>query len=130
MKTKYFPLQNALIAFLLLVSVSLITGCAAMSKMQRRESKDARACMGAIYNAVKFYRQDYSCDPSSVEELIEKDYLALDKTSAKRWSFHFIGSNPIVMIEAESTTEMPGGAGHIIIFDVQTGEFLGYGCED
>jgi len=36
-------------------------------------------------------------------------------------------SNPIRQIEATSTDKMKGGAGHVILFDIQTGRFTGYG---
>ena len=127
--TNYTTTRIARTAVSFLVLISFIAGCASISKMQRDQAADARACIGAIYNSVRFYQQDFGYDPSSVEELVEKDYLAFDDTSAKQWKFSFIGSNPIVMIEAVSTSEMSGGAGHIILFDTQSGKFHGYGCD-
>lgn len=128
--TDYTATTYAKIAVVFLILTSLITGCASINKVQYSQSKDARACIGAIYNAVKFYRQDFGCDPASVEELIKKEYLALDESSARQWKFNLIGSNPIFMIEAVSTHEMTGGAGHIVLFDIQSAKFHGYGCDN
>ena len=95
--------------------------------VQGSRASDAQASIGAIYNATKMHRQDFGEEPKSVEELIEQQYLELDEITAKEWTFHLIGSNPITIIEAVSTSEMKGGAGHVIIFDIQTGRFMGYG---
>jgi len=94
------------------------------------EASAASETIGAIYNAVKMYRQDLGEDPSSVEELLDLHYLEIDEEIQRQWNFTLIGSNPITQIEAVSTFDMPGGRGHQIIFDVETGRFSGYGMSD
>ncbi len=95
--------------------------------IQGSRASDAQASIGAIYNAKKMYIQDYGDEPKSVEELVELGYLALDQETSQQWVFSFVGQNPITAIEAVSTGKMRGGAGHVILFDIQTGRFMGYG---
>jgi len=79
-----------------------------------------------IETASIMYHQDNGEDPSSVEELIEEGYLVIDENHLRQWTFSLIGS-PIVQIEAVSTAEMPGGAGHVVLYDLATRSFNGYG---
>lgn len=95
--------------------------------VQGSRAADAQASIGAIYNAKKMYFQDNFEEPKSVKELVELGYLALDEETAKQWRFSFIGSDPITQIEAVSTSKMKGGPGHVVLFDIQTGRFMGYG---
>jgi len=73
------------------------------------EAIQARNTILRIYDAVLSYHNDYGEDPSSVEELLELAYLEIEQTILEQWSFTLIGENPIVMIEAVSTAQMPGG---------------------
>lgn len=90
------------------------------------EALDARATLLAIYDAALQFRQDHGEDPYSVEQLEQEHYLVIEEEVAMRWTFQLIGSNPIYYIEASSTAVMQGGAGHVIVYDVQSGDFEGY----
>ena len=90
-----------------------------------RQVNWAAVNIGAIYNAVKMYRQDYGEDPSSVEELLELAYLEIAPPVRLWWEFEFTGSNPITAISAVSTGQMALGAGKCISFNTQTGMFEG-----
>ena len=91
------------------------------------EATAARNAITAIYNASLLYRQINGEDPHSVSEMWEMGYLEFEETLIRQWSFTLIGSNPITQFEAVSTDEMPGGAGHLVLFDVETQRFSGYG---
>ena len=80
-----------------------------------------------IYAAVQIYHNDFGYDPESVEQLLEMEYLGIEQTVLEQWSFYLIGANPVMQIEAISTAQMPGGAGHTILFDIWTNQFVGYG---
>ncbi|MDP8239770.1 MAG: hypothetical protein P9X24_11835, partial [Candidatus Hatepunaea meridiana] len=66
-------------------------------------------------------------DAGSIQQLIETEYLKLPEDLSEKWNFSLIGRNPIRQIEATSTDKMKGGAGHVILFDLKTGRFTGYG---
>ncbi len=83
--------------------------------------------IGEIISAAGRYHIDEGDDPSSVEELIEEGYLIIDEGIERRWSFTLIGSNPITQLEAVSTRDHWSiGAGHVVLFDVESGQFSGY----
>jgi len=97
-----------------------------------QEPAQVQEALGAIYNAVRMYRQDFGEDPASVEELLELEYLTIPAYLLRKWTFNLIGANPISQIEAVSTDEMIDGGGHVILFDVWSGLFSGFRipCEE
>jgi hypothetical protein len=94
------------------------------------EAFEAKTTIYKIVVAIMEYESDFGRLPRSFEVLLENTHLVIEQELMRQWSFIFIGGNPIVQIEAVSTSFMPGGPGHVIILDIQTGEFVGYGDED
>jgi len=74
--------------------------------------------LDSIYRASVRYRVDHSNDPTSVEELTELSYIRLPDDMMCEWTFTLIGNNPIGQIEAVSTVNMPEGAGHVALLNV------------
>jgi type II secretion system protein G len=122
-----FTLIEVLVVVVIVAILAAISVPIYIQYVQGARASDAQATIGAVYNSVKMYRQDFGEDPTSVEELQELEYLEIDEGTLRQWSFTLIGSNPITQIEAVSTAEMKGGAGHVVLFDVETGRFTGYG---
>jgi prepilin-type N-terminal cleavage/methylation domain-containing protein len=122
-----FTLIEVLVVVVIVAILAAISVPIYIQYVQGARASDAQATVGAIYNAVKMFRQDYGEDPSSVEELQEQEYLEIDEGTLRQWTFTLIGANPVTQIEAVSTAEMKGGAGHVVLFDVVTGRFTGYG---
>ena len=136
-------LQKTLINTLILSAVCLLVIGCSRCFVKCDETTDAQASIKPVYqqsnvseiqhvlkvihNAAIYYTQDYGEDPASVEQLEKMDYLLIDEDTKKRWRFSLIGSNPIWQIEAVSTSEMKGGPGHVVLYDVQSGKFTGYG---
>jgi len=88
----------------------------------------AQSTIVEIFAAILGYNMYYGEDPRSVEELIEEGYIEIDEEILAEWSFTLIGANPIVQIEAVSTAEMRGGMGWVVLFDVETMCFYGFGA--
>lgn len=122
-----FTLIEVLVVVVIVAILAAISVPIYIQYVQGARASDAQASIGAIYNSVKMYRQDYGEDPSSVEELQELEYLTIDEGTERQWTFSLIGSNPVTQIEGISTAEMKGGAGHVVLYDIQTGRFSGYG---
>ena len=122
-----FTLIEVLVVVVIVAILAAISVPIYIQYVQGARASDAQATIGAIYNSVKMYLQDYGEDPTSVEELEELEYLELDEGTVRQWSFTLIGANPVSQIEGISTSEMKGGAGHVVLFDVETGKFTGYG---
>jgi type II secretion system protein G len=122
-----FTLIEVLVVVVIVAILAAISVPIYIQYVQGARASDAQATIGAIYNAVKMFRQDFGEDPTSVEELQELEYLEIDEGTLRQWTFSLIGQDPLTQIEAVSTAEMKGGAGHVVLFDVQTGRFTGYG---
>lgn len=122
-----FTLIEVLVVVVIVAILAAISVPIYIQYVQGARASDAQATIGAIYNSVKMYRQDFGLDPGTVEELEEMEYLEIDEGTFRQWSFSLIGSDPITQIEGISTAEMKGGAGHVVLFDVQSGRFTGYG---
>ncbi len=88
----------------------------------------AQSTILEILEAIWMYNSNNGVDPSSVEELIEEDYIEIDEEILAQWSFTLIGANPIAQIESVSTAEMKGGAGRVVLFDIGWGRFTGFGA--
>lgn len=122
-----FTLIEVLVVVVIVAILAAISVPIYIQYVQGARASDAQATIGAIYNSVKMFRQDFGEDPGSVEELQELEYLEIDEGTLRQWTFSLIGQDPVTQIEAVSTAEMKGGAGHVVLFDVLTGRFTGYG---
>lgn len=109
------------------VEVSDVDHFRAQTRMA--EAREAESICQAIANAALRYRQINGEDPHSVQVLQEWEYIWLHELLLMQWRFYFIGQNPINYVVAASTEEMPGGAGNIVVYDVHTRQFSGYGAE-
>ncbi|MBT7787587.1 MAG: hypothetical protein HN757_01755, partial [Calditrichaeota bacterium] len=83
-----------------------------------------------VMNGAIQYNSVHEEDAASVEELIEKGYTEIDSVVHSEWGFSIIGSNPIGGIEAISTEEMNGEAGHVFRLVLKNGTFEGYGVDN
>ena len=121
-----FTLIEVLVVVVIVAILAAISVPIYIQYVQGARASDAQATIGAVYNSVKMYRQDYGDDPGAIEQLEEQEYLEIDEGTSRQWTISLIG-NPVTQIEAISTAEMKGGAGHVVLYDVQTGRFTGYG---
>lgn len=126
-KDSGFTLIEVLVVVVIIAILAAISVPIYIQYVQGARASDAQSTIGALYNSVKMYRQDFGEDPTSVEELLELEYLEIDEGTLRQWSFTLIGANPVTQIEAVSTAEMKGGAGHVVLYDVETAKFTGYG---
>ena len=96
--------------------------------MEGARASDPQATIGAIYNAAKMFRQDNGQYPVDIATLTTQEYLEIDRATMDQWEFAIVGNpNNLEQIMGTSTERMKGGAGQIVIYDVQTGKFTGYG---
>ena len=122
-----FTLIEVLVVVVIVAILAAISVPIYIQYVQGARASDAQSTIGAVYNSCKMYYQDRSEDPTDVETLEEQGYLDIDESTKKQWTFTIIGSDPITQIEAVSTSEMKGGAGHVVTYNVDTGTFEGYG---
>ena len=90
-------------------------------------ASEARSVIGNIDNASKMYFQTYGEWPSDIEELERSGQLEVNRSTKMKWSFTLSLSDYGGQITAESTEEMKGGPGRLVVFDRAQGRYLGYG---
>jgi type IV pilus assembly protein PilE len=122
-----FTLIEVLVVVVIIAILAAISVPIYIQYVEGARASDAQATIGAIYNACKMYYQDHSEDATDVQMLEDNGYLDIDESTKKQWTFQIIGSNPITQIEGTSTSEMKGGAGQTVTYNVDTGKFEGYG---
>jgi len=93
-------------------------------------ASEARSVIGNIENASKMYYQTYGEWPSDVEELERRGQLEVDRSTKLKWSFTLSLSDDGGHIVAESTEEMKGGPGKIVLYDRSRGRYIGYGSPE
>ena len=92
-----------------------------------------------ILNEVKLYYIEEGEVPNSVDDMLNMGFLHFGESAMKEWFFYLEldydeGLGIVGHISAESTDEMAGGVGNLIILDIETEQFCGYGqkleCSD
>ncbi len=123
--------MNKTIVLSMLLFAVLASSCYHKGKCGNRDEattssiKDAKLTLPTISHACRFHEQDLERSPETVEELIKKEYLALDEETALQWNFSFqFTDNKVSKIIAKSTDKMPGGLGYEISYDRESDEFL------
>ena len=127
MKRKGFTLVELMVVVVIVAILAAISVPIYIQYVEGARAADAQATIGAIFNASKMYLQDHSEDAPDITILEDQGYLDIDESTIRQWEFQLIGSDPIFQIQATSTSEMRGGEGHIVIYDIATGKFTGYG---
>ncbi|HEX7343622.1 MAG TPA: prepilin-type N-terminal cleavage/methylation domain-containing protein [bacterium] len=123
-----FTLIEVLIVVVIVAILAAISVPIYIQYVEGARAADPQATIGSIYNQCKMYRQDNGEYPSDIQVLQEQEYLEIDQATLEQWEFQIIGGpDAIQQIMGTSTERMKGGAGHVVIYDVQTGKFTGYG---
>jgi len=90
-------------------------------------ASEAKSVISNIENAGKMYYQTYGEWPSDIEEMERRGLLEVDRSTKLKWQFELNMSLDGGTITAESTEEMKGGPGRLVVFYPARGRFLGYG---
>ncbi|NQT34821.1 pilin [bacterium] len=123
-----FTIIEIFVAVVIVLILAAISIPIYIHYIESARASDAQAAIGIIVNSVEMFLQENNGDyPDSVDELEEFEYFEIDEGIMRQWEFSLIGRDPIVQIEAISTVRMKGGIGKIVLYDVWTGEFSGYG---
>jgi len=122
--------QNGFTMIEIMVVVVIVAILAAMEYVKGAYASEAKSVIGNIDNASKMYFQTYGEWPGDVEELERSGQLEVDRSTKLKWTFALSLSDDGGQITAESTEEMKGGPGRLVVFDRARGRYLGYGSPD
>ncbi len=119
-----FTLVEVLIVVILVAILAAIAVPKYIQAVKGARASDAKVQINAILNAAKIYEQESGTWPSDLTVMEESGYVELDDATKRQWTFQIVGDQ---QIQATSTAEMKGGAGHVVTYNIQEGRWEGYG---
>ena len=105
--------------------------------VDKARGSEARIYINTIYKQAVIYYTEVGNVPASLYEMKEQGLLSLDAKAELEWNFDLSQLQEPSgeearwglegQITATSTEEMAGGEGEIVVYNVETGEWCGYG---
>ena len=122
---KGFTLVEILIVVVMLAILFAIAVPIYTSYVHGARSAEAQEAISAIWTVSKIYHAEKNKWPSNVDDL---EKLEFDKIVDRNWEFTITSTNRgISRISATSTNMMGGGAGKVVTFIAEKGQWTGYG---
>jgi len=130
-----FTLVEILIVVVIIGILAAIAIPTYFKYVERGYASDAKVQMKNILENSKLYYSENDEFPEDVKLMNEEGYANVPESTLRKWQFSielsYESSQGITgTITAESLDEMKGGAGKIVVFDVQLGRFVGYGTNE
>ena len=130
-----FTLVEILIVVVIIGILAAIAIPTYFKYVERGYASDAKVQMKNILENSKLYYSENDEFPEDVKLMNEEGYANVPDATLRKWQFtielSYESSQGITgTITAESLDEMKGGAGKILMYDVQQGKFLGYGTNE
>ena len=130
-----FTLVEILIVVVIIGILAAIAVPTYFNYVERGYASDAKVQMKNILENSKLYYSENDEFPEDVKLMNEEGYANVPEATLRKWQFtielSYESSQGISgTITAESLDEMKGGAGKILMYDVQQGKFLGYGTNE
>lgn len=126
-----FTMIEIMVVVVIVAILAAIAVPTYLEYVKSARASEAKSVIGNLYNASKMYRQTYGSWPTAVEELERTGQIDVDLSTKRQWTFELgIQEGGGGEIKAISTADMEGGAGHEVIFDVETGRYTGYGTPE
>lgn len=121
---KGFTLVEVLVVVIIVAILAAISVPLYLKYVEDARAAEARTAISAIWTSAKIYHQR----TGKWEKDWKKFKVKIDQATEENWSFKIMGSPP-QQIVAISTSKMPGGAGKRVTYNVERGEFTGYGSD-
>ena len=130
-----FTLVEILIVVVIIGILAAIAIPTYFKYVERGYAADAKVQVKNILENAKLYYSENDEFPEDVKVMNEGGYANVPQSTLRKWQFSielsYESSQGISgTITAESLDEMKGGAGKILVYDVQLGRFLGYGTNE
>jgi prepilin-type N-terminal cleavage/methylation domain-containing protein len=123
---KGFTLIEMLIVVVIVAILAAISVPIYVEYVKTARASDAKTTINAIWQAAQVYYQDKGEWPATVDELEQQSYLQMAQSTKLQWTFSIVGAPPVT-IQAVSTEQMKGGAGHQVTYNIEDGSWTGYG---
>ena len=114
-----------ILIFGLTISSCYRIGMKCGSESEKADIEDAKSCLGAAVNALKFYYEDNKAYPDSFEVLETEEYLTIDQESRVKWDWNLTKSaDGHILLSATSVKNSCCGKKRTVAFDYTTGEWV------
>ena len=128
---KYFSGFTLVEILIVVVIVGILAAIAIptyYNYVKKGYATEAKTQLKSIVQAADMYFSERGVYPPDVDEMIAEGYIELKKSVLKKWDFEVaMDEDGGGTCSATSTEEMPGGAGEVLSYEVETGKFSGYG---
>ena len=130
-----FTLVEILIVVVIIGILAAIAIPTYFKYVERGYASDAKVQMKNILENAKLYYSENDEFPEDVQIMNDEGYVNVPQSTLRKLQFtielSYESSQGISgSVTAESLDEMKGGAGKILIYDVQLGKFQGYGTNE
>ena len=130
-----FTLVEILIVVVIIGILAAIAIPTYFKYVERGYASDAKVQIKNILENSKLYYSENDEFPEDVKVMNEEGYANVPQSTLRKWQFSielsYESSQGITgTITAESLDEMKGGAGKMLVYDVQLGRFVGYGTSE
>ena len=126
-KQSGFTMIEIMVVVVIVAILAVIALPTYLDYVKSSYASESRTIISNINNASKMYYQTKGEWPGDVDALETVGQLDLSVSSKLKWTYELSLPDQIT---ATSTEEMSGGAGHVVIYNANTGKFSGYGSPD
>ena len=132
-----FTLVEILIVVVIVGVLAAIAIPTYFNYVEKAYASDAQTQIKTLLEECKIWKTTHEDFPSDVQEMIDEGFGNIQSSTLRKWAFEIDlqqstegGSDLEGSINATSLEYMPGGPDKKVCFDVETGEFTGYGTKE
>ena len=132
-----FTLVEILIVVVIVGILAAIAIPTYFNYVEKAYASDAQTQIKTLLEECKIWKTTHEDFPTDVQEMIDEGEGNISKSTLRKWVFEIDlqqssdGSSDLEgTINATSLEDMPGGADKKVCFDVETGEYTGYGTKE
>ena len=136
-----FTLVEILIVVVIIGILAAVAVPTYLNYVKKSRGGEAELYINTIFKQAAIYYTNEGSVPTTLDEMKDINLLSLDPKAELTWTFDLsqleeptdeAGDSAGLRgkITATSTEEMGGGAGEVVEFNAETGEFRGYGHKE
>ena len=130
-----FTLVEILIVVVIIGILAAVAIPTYFQYVERGYASDAKVQIKNILENAKLYYSENDEFPEDVQIMNDEGYANVPESTLRKWNFtldltYEQTTGLSGTVTAESLEEMKGGAGKVLLYDVTTGKFMGYGTNE
>ncbi len=126
-----FTLVEILIVVVIIGILASVAIPTYLDYVKRSYAADAKVNIKNIVENSEIYLQENGTPPSDIQTMQDEGYLNIKMSTQNKWSFELDLTEADGLmtgtVSATSLSGMKGGEGHMVSYDLESGEFTGYG---